>query len=488
MKGIRPMGPARRWQVWLLFIGVALLGALYDLPTTYADSPWSTPTLLYETTTTVSYPVVVADREGTVHVFFASSEARDSDPQAASAIIYMRLYGGVWSEPTDILVPPEGSSLSSLAATVDNSGYLHITFQGSWSSQIYHSRAHVAEATSAHSWSVPQPLTEAGGFRSDILATSDGALHLVYSGREGNIYYRQSTDGGVTWKARVTVSGVAGTLTAADYPRLAADEQGRLHVTWTQFKLPTGWPPEYAMYSRSTDRGETWSTPYEVAGENYGLISVAAVGANIVHLFWHSVVGLSERKHQWSGTDGETWNSPQKIQDIGGGFTGISPMVVDSKGMLHVVTAVNSRHGKTEDVYHLTWDGTTWSPPQYLSTNAVGRRSIELPSLALSEGNRLHVVYEDDFNRIWYTSQVADAPALPAQALPTPTPLPTATPLASTPVPSPTAPPRPTRSVDEQDDGANLTTPPPVFLIGVLPPFLLIGLILAARFVYLSRR
>ncbi len=367
-------------------------------------APWSDPVILYQTTGTAIYPRLVADSQGDVHLFFVYRGSTE-------ALMYTRLHGGSWSPPLGVLVSPDGGQVNLPAVTVDTQGFLHVVWRGGSLSQIYYSRAHVSQADSAQGWTKPVGLSSGSGFNSDILAGSDGKLHFVYARVGGDVYYRQSIDGGHKWTSGIAVSKAERSNAATDYPRIAVDQRGSLHVVWTQFP-PSSWPPAGGFYSRSLDGGQSWAEPLQIAAEKYGLINVVTIGTDAVHLVWNATVDIGDRMHQWSSDGGDTWTPPQKITDkIKGGFTGFSVLAIDGNNVLHLVTSVNGQEGKTEDVYYLVWNGEAWSDPVLLSTGTVGEKSVELPWMVVSNGDRLHVVYEDDFERIWYTSRMTNADA-----------------------------------------------------------------------------
>ena len=106
----------------------------------------------------------------------------------------------------------------------------------------------------------------------------DGSVHLVWnSGTESSVRYARSTDGGVTWTSpriihtyepfgeKITIAGqsnsrVKGIVRAEAYPTLAIDNtgganNGNLYLVWAADNEPN------IYFSRSTDNGDTWSTP-----------------------------------------------------------------------------------------------------------------------------------------------------------------------------------------------------------------------------------
>jgi hypothetical protein len=167
-------------------------------------------------------------------------------------------------------------------------------------------------------------------------------------------------------------------------------------------------------------------------------------------------------------------------------------MATDSGGHVHLV--VVGRLSPEEDrlgVYHLEWDGTSWSPPTAIYR---GAGSPEYPRIVISEGNKLHVawfvrgaLWEGGNYEVWYSSSQSASPAQTPVPPPTSTPTLTATPLATA---TPTATPYPTLApggtalpdglYTESDDLIKL-------LVGLAPVLILATAIFAVRFGWLRR-
>lgn len=138
-------------------------------------------------------------------------------------------------------------------------------------------------------WSTPVPVSdrfpgtsEATTFgQSFPLARTgpDGSVHVVWnSGTESSLRYARSTDGGTTWTpprvihtynpfgVKSVVSGqsnsrVKGVVRAECYPTLAIDNTGGPRNGWMYLTWAADNPYPNVYFSRSTDNGNTWSTP-----------------------------------------------------------------------------------------------------------------------------------------------------------------------------------------------------------------------------------
>ena len=113
---------------------------------------------------------------------------------------------------------------------------------------------------------------------------SNGDIHVVYEDRTpGNqeIFYKRSTDGGLTWGAVVRITWDS----CGNYnPIIAVDSINHLHVVWWK-QLPA---QEEIYYKRITDGGSTWTMPYRITW-NSGCSwhpFVITDSNNTLHLVW----------------------------------------------------------------------------------------------------------------------------------------------------------------------------------------------------------
>ena len=400
------------------------------------DGGWSPPVLLFKVSGTtdrvIGSPIVVAGEDGSVHVFWQYDVPEDANHSAHAAIDYTRWDGKSWSKPVDLVDAP---TLHLSSAAIDRNGYLHLMWQGALA-RLFYARAWEGDATSASKWTSPVPV-DMGYVNGEIVADSRGWLHRVYA-RPGHLgpYYQVSKDGGNSWSFPVNVARTSNVNSGADWVRLAVSDNGTLHLVWTEFALPNGWPPAGVYYSRSEDGGKTWSTAVKFAGYGYDQINVATAGNNMVHVAWNGMVGIGGKYHRWSPDGGRTWSDTSTIMG-GGGTTGPPQLALDSAGALHVMTGVDQR------VWHAVWQNQAWSQPEEVLTGdetgipplgtqiSEQTRQIEQITMAISNGNQLHAVFwdvrrKDRVNYVWYTSKTVVAPSVPPVSFASPVPASTA--------------------------------------------------------------
>lgn len=452
------------------------------------NSVWDPPRSLFETEGRASEPVVIADPSGAVHVFWAYGAPDAEEEGWAQAIYHASQQDGAWSEPVDVLISPGGRVARTHSVAADSRGYLHIVWSGG--DTIFYSRAFAPEAGAAGAWGPPEAFVSGiVALEPAIAVGPDDALYAVWTQARSGLMFVRSDDGGESWSTPQAIYRADSNNELARWGRIAVDETGRIHVVLTY----TIDDPEarygrrdanLLYYLRSDDGGATWGEPFLVTPEpDFGQINVVTQGEDVVHLVWNGRAGRHGRYHRWSQDGGETWSAigeviaPAPANPLGnGGLTGFPGLAVDGTGALHMVTTAEQGN------FYLRWQDGNWSSPLLISGAVDGygvtrsNPTLEGPQLAISEGNRLHVVFQDGTERIWYTSTTVDAPYEAPQALPTPTTAAIATALVA-PTAIATANPQPTPTLGPPIQAASQDTTSTFIplLIGIAPAVLLVG-------------
>lgn len=126
--------------------------------------------------------------------------------------------------------------------------------------------------TGGLTWGAPLPMNVLGcfGIHGHVAVGPDGSVYIPHGRcRDGDGVDRQgllvSRDNGVTWGVRVVPGTLARTDIFAMDPKISFDAAGRLYFAGGSAGRP--------FVSTSTDGGETWSEPADVAG-SLGIASV----------------------------------------------------------------------------------------------------------------------------------------------------------------------------------------------------------------------
>lgn len=328
----------------LLLISIALLVlAIWGIaPAWGQDGPWDEPVNLSEESLAgldppedAWFPDLAVDSAGRVHVVWCQTLRTalnfDDEEQLPEQVYYTVWDGRTWSEPNDIIAPNREIVRNAIA--VDRNDRLHLVYRyrvrGMGTTGIYYTWADADTAWAAGAWSRPHLVSGRGrSYMADLGIDPDGVFHLILDdtgdlesdicGGCADIFYRRSTDGGETWSAPVDLAPFPW---GASHEQLEIDPAGTIHVTWDEGwdRLTGRGQPIYSAYVSSSDGGLTWRQPLTIAHPITGTtqLAVGADGDGGVMLVWR----LANRQdngiyYQWSEDGGQTWDTPALIPGI----------------------------------------------------------------------------------------------------------------------------------------------------------------------------
>ncbi len=484
---------------------------------------WSTPVQLSSNDTFSWFPDVATDQTGRVHVVWSSGFRMKDDKagRAYDTVMYTSSQDGVqWDKVVDTVafLQIAGSEATRPTLFMDQRGTLHLTCRFT---EVYYSNVPAQFALNAAAWLPKRQIsTSQVAYFSRLAVDSQGQLHLIFTENVPSpdcpvcfhLFYRSSHNNGLSWSS---LSDISKLPTGAAKPQILIDDQDNLHVVWVAgrggaYGQLSG--PTTVKYTASYDGGESWSAPIEFVapGGEADHITIGLDGRGQLVVVWSGTMDKLVY-YQTSNDRGRSWSPPRPIPGLwAGSVTRLDDYAIatDSNDQIHLVlVGRTSKNQPSLDVLHLTWNGSTWLPPQVVTT--LIDDVPEWPRLAVGNGNQLHVVWfvrdaetlwQSDLAKykVWYARGFADAPAI--APIPWPTPIPTPTPpemeipptMTPTPRPSPTA----TATLDPSAvqlvipagaTGSIYTDNDEVVLIGasLLPAILIIG---AVIFIVLRQR
>ena len=285
---------------------------------------------------------------------------------------------------------------------VDSVGDLHALWDDKTSGhhEIYYGKS----TNGGSSWSATRRLTWASSYYLSVAIAVDTAdnIHIVwadYLPGTGEIYYKKSTNGGTTWTANKRLTWTSG---ASEDPSITVDSLGNIHVVWEDST-----PGDYQIYyKKSTDGGVTWTASQRVSWTQDTCLQpvIASHWSGWLYLFWVEKSPAGNEIYFKTGTiGGPGWSASRKVAWTSG--SSWCPAVsVDFSGDLHLAWSGNTP-GNYEVYYRKSTDGgASWAPSQRLTWTS---GSSDDPALAVfSSGNPL-VVWDDDtpgVKEIYYRS------------------------------------------------------------------------------------
>ena len=120
----------------------------------------------------------------------------------------------------------------------------------------------------------------------NIAVTRSGKVYVFYLENSGvqEFFYVCSTDHGDTWSAPTNLAGEISLPMGSSGPKISIDQGDVIHATWQ-----TQIPPHELYYARFDTSTETWSFDQHVytSSNSIGYFEVTADRLDRVHLFWH---------------------------------------------------------------------------------------------------------------------------------------------------------------------------------------------------------
>jgi hypothetical protein len=321
-----------------------------------------------------------------------------------SQIYYMVKDGESWSGPVDVLTLPWDFT-GGLRGSVDDYGRPYLVVGGN-NSILQYSRALHPEALTALAW---QPLRSLTGLQvGGEISIADG-IHVIYGDIEGQINYLRLGENGNVESSQV-IAWLPGNQLLIRPPRMIQAADGTLHVILPAITPPAGDLGSY--YLRSADNGESWTELASISLPESLALSLAEDSNGCLHILFAGRAGTGGRYHILSDDGGENWSEPKIISlpEEGSGLSG-GDFALDSANRLHAVIGL----ANDATVAHSEFNGTNWSDIEEISQGVSGH--LENMEIEITQGNRLHAVWQNDHNSIWYVEGMTAAPLVESKSI-----------------------------------------------------------------------
>lgn len=226
----------------------------------------------------------------------------------------------------------------------------------------------------------------------DAQNSLDVVWDIALPAGNSKIIFTRSTDRGITWSSQVSVSAEKSDATRPD---IAVKSTGELNVVWMENLS------QYDVYfGRSTDNGATWTTPLNisntltvdsyypaVAVDNYGNLNVVWIENRRMST---NNVWLRDIYFSRSTNGGTVWSAPALLYET----KCVCPpaIAVDSAGRIFVAYRFGELADEGEILVISSGDGgTSWSSPKLVS---VGAGDAINPSLAVDSNGYVNLAWQ----------------------------------------------------------------------------------------------
>jgi hypothetical protein len=266
--------------------------------------------------------------------------------------------------------------------------------------------AYAQGPTRIEGWLLPRDLSESGDAASRgprIVADDEGHIHVIWtddSEGQPDPHYVKSVDYGTNW---TTISRIATGRPSHD-AALDVDDDGYVHAAW--WDLLAGTEREFeVMYARRA--GTTWSmqatdviTQSDIKGPSI------AVTADYIHIVW-SNKEAAQAYDLWyirRARSAGSWSEPRIVVDTGPGSL-YGRMAADAYGNLHVAWQEDKA---TDEIMYITGTveagQTTWHTPMTL-TEALTPTATS-PDIAIGADDVVHIVFGLDVPGLEHTQDI----------------------------------------------------------------------------------
>jgi hypothetical protein len=287
-----------------------------------------------------------------------------------------------WQQPDIRLTNAAGFSTNSDFAS--SGSFLHAVWQDTrvGGNKIFYKRSTNEGVT----WEADIQLTNLNGILPTISATGS-SVHIVWhDNRSGDveIYYKRSTDNGVTWESDVRLTNSSG---VSQDPIIKA-EGSSVNVIWRDTRSGT-----YEMfYKRSIDGGITWSSDTMLTAHTSGLASLnslAVYGSNL-HIAWSDTRHNDDYEifYKRSTNGGLSWSEDTRLTNEL--RISESPSITCNSSGVHIAWVDLRDSNINAEVYYKrsTDNGNTWGVDTRLTVYAYAGN----PSILVS-GSIVHVIW-----------------------------------------------------------------------------------------------
>jgi hypothetical protein len=315
----------------------------------------------------------------TVHVVWEDN--RDGNYE----IYYKRSIDGGVSWGADTRLTNDSAASQFLSVSVSGSA-VHIVWHDNrdGNNEIYYKRS----TDDGVSWGADTRLTNnSGDSQFPSASVSDSSVHVVWNDlRDGNseIYSKRSTNGGVNWGADARLTDNAA---VSQFPSVSVSGSA-VNVVWHDNR-----DGNYEIYYKhSTDGGVSWGADTRLTNNSaVSRYPSAAISNSVLHVQWHdNRDGNYEVYYKRSTDGGVTWETDKRLTNSSG--SSLHPSVSVSDSTLHIVWH-DDRDGNFE-IYYIrsTNRGASWGADIQLTSNTA---TSWYPSVSVS-GPVIHVIWHDN--------------------------------------------------------------------------------------------
>jgi hypothetical protein len=236
-----------------------------------------------------------------------------------------------------------------------------------------------------HTFAAPIKLRTTVGthFTPEMKCDSQGNIYVIFA--DDGIWMIKSTDKGNNWTNGIRIEKI----TPCSSPKLYIDKNDDLYLIYAKYTKRDEYDQIY--YSRSTNRGNSWSKPLKIesAYTHCGRLDIAVNTSGVIVAAWeqHNRLNFSR-----STDSGSTWSLPVKISTSAGCGSQLG-IAADVNGNFNLVFEKDSI-----DFVQSTDNGISWSAPVRIGEDG------KYPCISTDSRGYLYVAWLNENDEIYFRS------------------------------------------------------------------------------------
>jgi len=387
-------------KFWALVLMISFFFVLAPKSYAQTDQDWSAPVNLSNSGSAVN-PILVRDFRGTLHAIWEDrvdgyrySQSTDGNTWTRPQTVKFPFQPQ--AQPLAAVGAP--SSVPSPVLLADKYGSIYVFWIDTEASLMY-GQTTSADLAYPGRWRITRLVR--GVLNFDAILDTHSALHIAYIHNvttldfPAGVYYMHSNLGGGYWSkpAKLYESEYFPSLKLSkSFIRVASSDlqnDQKVYVTWDMRML------KRVFMAVSTDAGLNWSDAQQIKGPEDTKrqiafnLNVAAFGGNVLLIWGEGEQGSAKCTvySQQSGDDGKSWN--ETVAVLGGSFNCPQNTKFITQSQNYVVALLVDQVDSTV----VAWDGKQWSQPQIQTRLPTFSNPLTFDVVML--GCRYDLVWED---------------------------------------------------------------------------------------------
>jgi chitodextrinase len=390
------------------FAAAGLLASVVPVPAAAPTAPWFGPNVLVNAPPayTAYQPSIGIDGEGVLYLAYGGWGGSTTQQD----IFFSKSTNGgqTWSAAFKVNNDAGGAFQADPSIFVDHNRAIYVAWSDyrNGAADVYFSKSTDLGLSFSANVRVNDVQTNAQRL-PDVAVDSAGLVHAIWedtrnAGGTGlDIYYANSTDGGLSFNPSRRVNNDAGGAEQGE-PAIGIAADRSVYAVWTDARNGARGADIY--FSKSSDLGGTWVPNFylndDTGNRGQGAPDIAVDGSGNVYVAWSDSRDANTAPDIYatrSSNAGASFAANVKVNDDAGATYQGSPSLAVNAGRVHAAWADERTRGSTwRDVYSASsTDGLSWGSNLKVTDDALSSNVQDMTTIAVDGAGDAFVAWLD---------------------------------------------------------------------------------------------